>query len=124
MPKIEPAPKAAPPAVPTPPQDVSDNDQKKIDELIQHSQLEYSKIKNSFIKEKKKEIDALNHQIKEFVGPYILIGYDLNNNPIEVVSANSQSDHDALLERLRRLMYKVNQNIINSGGTDPYGLNS
>jgi len=51
----------------------------------------------------------------------MLIGYDLNNNPIEMVSAYSVAEHDALLERFRRVMYKINQNIANSGGEDPYG---
>ena len=55
------------------------------------------------------------------MGPFMLIGYDLNNNPIEMVSAYSVAEHDALLERFRRVMYKINQNIANSNGEDPYG---
>jgi hypothetical protein len=76
------------------------------------------------VKEKKKEIEALDQMIKEFIGPFMLIGYDLTNNPIEMVSASSPAEHDALLERLRRVMYKINQNIANTGGNDPYGFNS
>ena len=54
----------------------------------------------------------------------MLIGYDLNNNPVEMVSAASPGEHDALLERLRRVMYKISQNIANSNGSDPYGYNN
>jgi len=61
-------------------------------------------------------------QIKEFLGPYMLIGYDLNNQPVEIVSAEDPAAHDALLERFRRVMYKINQNIVQSNGTDPYGF--
>ena len=104
--------------------ELSVSEQKKLEDLIMHAQLEYSKIQARVVREKKREIDALNQQIKEFMGPFMLIGYDLNNNPVEMVSASSPAEHDAILERLRRLMFKINQNIANSGGNDPYGLNS
>lgn len=97
-------------------------EQKKLQEMLALAQLEFQKINTSIVKEKKREIEALNTQIKEFIGPFMLIGYDLSNNPIEMVSASSPAEQDALLERLRRVMLKINQNIINSGGNDPYGL--
>ena len=96
-------------------------EQKKLKELLLHAQVEYTKIKNSIVKDKQNEIFALESQIKEFMGPFLLLGYDLNNNPVEMVSANSTAEHDALLERFRRVMYKINQNIANSNGEDPYG---
>jgi hypothetical protein len=99
-------------------------DQKRLQEILLHAQLEFNKIKVGMVKEKKKEIEALDQMIKEFIGPFMLIGYDLTNNPIEMVSASSPAEHDALLERLRRVMYKINQNIANTGGNDPYGFNS
>jgi len=98
-------------------------EQKKIQEAIRHAQLEFAKIKTSVVKEKRREIETLDSTLKEFIGPFMLIGYDLNNNPIEMVSASSAAEHDALLERLRRVMFKINQNIMNSGGNDPYGFN-
>jgi hypothetical protein len=104
--------------------DITTSEQKKLQEMIALAQLEYQKIKTTVVKEKKKELETLDLQIKEFVGPFMLIGYDLSNNPIEMISASSPAEHDALLERLRRVMYKINQNIANSGGNDPYGFNS
>ena len=103
---------------------LAEADQKRLQEILLHAQLEFNKIKVGMVKEKKKEIEALDQMIKEFIGPFMLIGYDLTNNPIEMVSASSPAEHDALLERLRRVMYKINQNIANSGGNDPYGFNS
>lgn len=99
-------------------------EQKKLQDMLTHAQLEYAKVKHQVIKEKRREIDTLNHVIKEFMGPFILIGYDLNNNPVEMISAESTAEHDAVLERLRRVMYKINQNIANSNGNDPYGFNN
>ena len=99
-------------------------EQKKIQEMLMHAQLEFAKIKTLVVKEKKREIETLDLIIKEFMGPFMLIGYDLNNNPVEMVSAASPGEHDALLERLRRVMYKISQNIANSNGSDPYGYNN
>jgi len=106
------------------PKETLSDEQKKIRDLILHAQIEFSKVKTNIIKDKQNEILALENQIKEFMGPFMLIGYDINNNPVEMVSASSTAEHDALLERFRRVMYKINQNIANSGGTDPYGYNN
>ena len=99
-------------------------EQKKIRDLILHAQVEFAKVKTNIIKDKHNEIDAHECQIKEFMGPFMLIVYDINNNPVEMVSANSVAEHDSLLERFRRVMFKINQNIANSNGDDPYGHNN
>lgn len=101
---------------------ISPQEAKALEELTQLARLEYFKaLKTKIIKEKDREITSLDDQIREFLGPYILIGYDLNNQPVEIVSAQNPAEHDALLERFRRVMFKINQNIVNSNGEDPYG---
>jgi hypothetical protein len=107
--------------IPSLPTTVLSEEQKKIRDLILHAQVEFAKVKTNIIKDKHNEIAALESQIKEFMGPFMLIGYDISNNPVELVSASSPAEHDALLERFRRVMFKINQNIANSGGEDPYG---
>lgn len=102
----------------------SEAEQKRLAEMVILANLEYNKLKNKIIREKKREIDSLDTQIKEFLGSYMLIGYDLNNNPVEIISANNTAENDALLERFRRVMFKINQNISNSNGDDPFGNNS
>jgi hypothetical protein len=98
-------------------------EQASINQMIQLAKLEYMKtLKNNIVNEKRREIDSLDIQIKEFMGPYMLIGYDLNNQPVEIVSAENPASHDALLERFRRVMFKINQNIMQSNGSDPYGF--
>ena len=119
--KAKPTPHSLPAVLPN--NNLSE-EQKKIRDLLLHAQIEFSKVKTNIIKDKQNEFAALEGQIKEFMGPFMLIGYDLSNNPIEMVSAASTSEHDALLERFRRVMYKINQNIASSGGNDPYGYNN
>ena len=102
---------------------LSQTEQANLQDMLQLARLEYYKnLKQKIVKEKHREIDSLDKQIKEFLGPYMLIGYDLNNQPVEIVSAGDPAAHDALLERFRRVMFKINQNIVNSQGNDPYGL--
>lgn len=103
---------------------LTQNEQAALNDMLQLAKLEYMKsLKNKIVKEKHREIDSLDQQIKEFLGPYMLIGYDLNNQPVEIVSAENPAHYDALLERFRRVMFKINQNIVNSNGEDPYGNN-
>jgi len=116
--------KAQPINVPSLPTSALTEEQKRIRDLILHAQVEFAKVKTNIIKDKHNEIAALECQIKEFMGPFMLIGYDINNNPVEMVSANSVAEHDSLLERFRRVMFKINQNIANSNGDDPYGHNN
>lgn len=103
---------------------ITETDQKRLQEMVMLANLEYTKLKNKILREKKREIDSLDVQIKEFLSSYMLIGYDLNNNPVEIVSASTTAENDALLERFRRVMFKINQNISNSNGDDPFGNNN
>jgi hypothetical protein len=103
--------------------DMTPAEQASINQMIQLAKLEYMKtLKNNIVNEKRREIDTLDMQIKEFLGPYMLIGYDLNNQPVEIVSAEDPASHDALLERFRRVMFKINNNIVQTQGNDPYGF--
>jgi hypothetical protein len=103
--------------------DMTPAEQASINQTIQLAKLEYMKtLKNNIVNEKRREIDTLDMQIKEFLGPYMLIGYDLNNQPVEIVSAEDPASHDALLERFRRVMFKINNNIVQTQGNDPYGF--
>jgi hypothetical protein len=124
--KVQPASNTTPTVSGTSPvpDQAAANETAAMQEMIQLAKLEYLKsLKHKIVKEKRREIDSLDQQIKEFLGPYMLIGYDLNDQPVELISAESPTQYDALLERFRRIMYKINQNMVNSNGEDPYGSN-
>ena len=117
VPVAQPVQSPVPAAIP-----ISPEEQVNMAKMLQLARLEYLKtINKEIVKEKRREIDSLDIQIREFLGTYMLIGYDLNNQPIEIVSADSPASHDALLERFRRVMFKINQNVMNSNGNDPFG---
>ena len=101
---------------------ISAEEQANMAKMLQLARIEYLKTVNKeIVKEKRREIDSLDVQIREYLGTYMLIGYDLNNQPVEIVSADSPASNDALLERFRRVMFKINQNVMNSNGNDPFG---
>lgn len=70
--------------------------------LLNNSQ-EYSK-KNHI------ELEALCSTIEEFLRSFIIIGYNLDNDPVYMVNAETQLDADALYTALARVFFTTNQN--------------
>lgn len=49
-------------------------------------------------------LDTLESTIEEFLNSFIIIGYDLDGNPIDIVSAGTQQEADALSTLLNKLV--------------------
>jgi len=54
------------------------------------------------------EIDAMISTMEEFLRSFILIGYNIKNEPITITHAKSQLDADALYTALSRLFFSIN----------------
>lgn len=54
------------------------------------------------------EVDALISTMEEFLRSFIVIGYNMNNEPLVITNAKSQLDADALYTSLGRLFYTIN----------------
>jgi len=72
-------------------------------EALINSSQEYSK-KNNI------ELEALCSTIEEFLRTFIIIGYNLDNDPVYMVNAETQLDADALYTALARVFFTTNQN--------------
>lgn len=72
-------------------------------EALINSSQEYSK-KNHI------ELEALCSTIEEFLRSFIIIGYNLDNDPVYMVNAETQLDADALYTALARVFFSTNQN--------------
>ena len=96
--------------------------EKEIAAAMKMAEIQFGRIQLEVLKTVQKDFDALNAQIREFMGPYMLIGYDLSNNPIEIIAASNTAERDALMERFRKVAFKINQSIIQQLGKDSYGL--
>jgi hypothetical protein len=58
------------------------------------------------------EVEALVSTMEEFMRSFIIIGYNMKNEPLVITNAKSQLDADALYTSLARLFLSINH----SGG--------
>lgn len=56
------------------------------------------------------EVDALIHTMEEFLRSFIIIGYNMKNEPLVITNAKTQLDADALYTSLARLFISINSN--------------
>lgn len=56
------------------------------------------------------EVDALMHTMEEFLRSFIVVGYNMKNEPLVLTNAKSQLDADALYTSLARLFFSINHN--------------
>jgi hypothetical protein len=54
------------------------------------------------------EVDALISTMEEFLRSFIVIGYNMNNEPLVITNAKTQLDADALYTSLSRLFFSIN----------------
>lgn len=82
---------------------------KDIRELIKDALRQEYENKKEFNKELKLN-SALVSTLKEFLGNFIIIGYDLNNNPLIIKYAKTQMEKDALtslaIKYISKLIYE------------------
>lgn len=62
------------------------------------------------------EVDALVATMEEFLRCFIVIGYNLNNEPLIITNARSQIDADALQTALSRLFFSIQSGGGHHGG--------
>lgn len=78
-----------------------------VEKLMELSFLTY--LKELKTQDRKNDIEAIQHLntiISEYMGPYLLIGYSPDNEPVEVLYAPTSKDKEALLERMRRTIIR------------------
>lgn len=88
-------------ALPIP--DIDRETVKEVGNLVETSYLQYmALLQRRDTKDKQDSLVHLNNLLSEYLGPYILIGYSPDDEPIEVLSAKSSKDREAVMERLRK----------------------
>ncbi len=74
-----------------------------VEKLIELSYLGYMReLRKADMKDDCVNIEHLNTILSEYVGPYMLIGYLPDNEPVEIMYAPTPKDREAVLERLRK----------------------
>lgn len=78
-------------------------------------------LEEAFIEERKVkrvENQALVSMIEEYLGAFVLLGYDVDNEPVVILNAKNQLQADGLATLLNRIF--MSNNNPNKGGSDPF----
>ena len=76
------------------------------DYMVQHGQLKNEKSKN---------LQNLTGLISEYLSAFIVLGYDINGMPVNIIHAKNQMDADALSAAINRFIFNV---VSNPGSVD------
>jgi hypothetical protein len=100
----------------TPKRGKSSSDKKKLTPKITNDHIERL-LKEALLKkieerenQSDQEMEAMISTVQEFLRCFIIIGYNLDQEPVMVTSANSQMDADALYTALAKVFFSTNNN--------------
>lgn len=80
-----------------------------IDDVIKQAFLRFSD--NITIKQSKvKDLEHLDRIAEEYLGTYMILGYDINGEKVSIMHANNPHDRDALVEHLRTTLLEILNN--------------
>lgn len=79
-------------------------DKKQIEDLLKNSLQEFLIRKSGTNIEKAKNVSSLISQITEYLSAFIIIGYDVSGEPINIVHATNQMDADALSAAINKFI--------------------
>lgn len=79
----------------------------QIEELLKNALQDYSVKQSKIIKDKEELAKKLSGVISEFLGPFMLIGYDTLGEPFNIIHAHSQMDLDAITTALNKFLFNI-----------------
>jgi hypothetical protein len=74
--------------------------------VIQDYMMQHGQLKN----EKSKNLQNLTGLISEYLSAFIVLGYDINGAPVNLIHAKNQMDADALSAAINRFIFNVASN--------------
>jgi hypothetical protein len=78
-----------------------------IEELLKNAMTEYASKQVKVIKDKQELAHKLSGIISEFLGPFILMGYDTKGEPFNIIHAHSQMDIDAITTAINKFILGI-----------------
>jgi hypothetical protein len=87
-----------------PPHKLVKMDKKQIDELLRSALQDYMVQHSSVKVEKSKNMHNLATLVSEYLGAFLILGYDMNGAPISCIHAKNQMDADALSAAINRFI--------------------
>lgn len=88
---------------------VTNYDKKQIEDLLKSSLQEFLIRKSGANMEKAKNVNNLISLITEYLSAFIIIGYDVAGQPVNIVHATNQMDADALSAAINKfIIHSIN----------------
>jgi hypothetical protein len=84
-------------------------DKKNIEELLRSVMQQHLTQQSSIKIEKTKNIHNLVNLVSEYLSPFIILGYDIDGQPVNLIHSKSQMDADALSAAINRLIFSNNK---------------
>lgn len=82
----------------------------QIEELLKTAMQDYAVRQHKFIKDKEELAKKLSGIITEYLGPFMLIGYDTKGEPFNIIQASSQLDLDAITTAINKFIFNIHHN--------------
>jgi len=83
---------------------IANVDKQNIEHLLKSVMQDYLHHQSSIKGEKAKNMNTLASVISEYLSAFIIIGYDVNRNPINMIHAKNQMDADALTAAVNKFI--------------------
>jgi len=80
----------------------------QIEELLESAMREYVFKQATFIKSREDLVNRLSGYISEYLGPFMLIGYDVKGQPVNIIQASSQLEADAISTAINKFIFNNN----------------
>ena len=81
-----------------------------IEELLKSAMQDYAVRQHKFIKDKEELAKKLSSIISEYLGPFMIIGYDTKGEPFNILHTSSQLDLDALITAINKFIFNIHNN--------------
>ena len=76
-----------------------------IEELLKSALQEYAHNQTKNIKDRENTAQKITAIITEYLGPFILLGYDSKGEPFNIIHATSQLDADAISAAVNKFIF-------------------
>jgi len=83
---------------------ITNYDKKQIEDMLKAGLQDFLVRKSGMNLEKAKNVNSLISHITEYLSAFIIIGYDVTGEPLNIVHATNQMDADALSAAINKFI--------------------
>jgi hypothetical protein len=78
-----------------------------IEDLLKSALQDYAVRQTKVVKDRRELADRLTSIISEYLGPFMLLGYDTKGEPFNIIHAYSQMDIDAITTAINKFIFNM-----------------